>query len=121
MADNLILGNLKVYRDWGYAPEYVKAMWLMLQQNKPRDYIICSGEAHSLEEFTKEVFKKLNLDFKKFIKIDKTLYRPVELEIIYGDNTKAKELLGWQYNMTFEQLIDTLVKDEIEYMNWKLH
>lgn len=117
LANSLTLGNLKVYRDWGYTPEYVKAMWLMLQQKNPDDFVICSGECHSLEEFAKEVLKKLDLDFDRFVKIDKGLYRPLELEIIYGDNSKAKKLLGWQYDMTFEQLIDTLVNDEIEYVN----
>lgn len=120
LANGLTLGNLKVYRDWGYAPEYVKAMWLMLQQKNPDDFVICSGECHSLEEFVNEVFKKLNLDFARFVKIDKSLYRPLELEIIYGDNLKAKKLLGWQYDLTFEQLIDRLVRDEIEYVGWEL-
>lgn len=120
LANSLTLGNLKVYRDWGHAPEYVKAMWLMLQQKKPDDFVICSGECHSLEKFLKEVFEKLNLDFYRFVKIDKSLYRPLELEIIYGDNSKAKKLLGWQYDMPFEQLIDTLVNDEIKYVNWEL-
>jgi len=120
LAESITLGNLKVYRDWGYAPEYVKAMWLMLQQEKPDDYIICSGERHSLEEFVKEVFRKLNLGFDRFVKIDKSFYRPLELEVIYGDNSKAKRLLGWQYDMTFKQLIDTLVNDEIKYVNLEL-
>ena len=120
LASSLTLGNLKVYRDWGYAPEYVKAMWLMHQQEKPEDFIICSGECHSLEEFVKEVFKRLDLDFGRFVKINKSLYRPLELEVIYGDNTKAKKHLGWQYDMTFEQLVDTLVNDEIKYVNWEL-
>ena len=120
LANDLTLGNLKVSRDWGYAPEYVKAMWLMLQQEKSDDFIVCSGEVHTLEEFAREVFKKLNLEFDRFVKIDENLYRPLELEIIYGDNSKAKELLGWQYDMSFAQLIDTLVNDEIQYVNWEL-
>lgn len=120
LTDHLLLGNLRVFRDWGYAPEYIKAIWLMLQQEEPDDFVICSGEAHSLEEFVKEVFKKLDLDFERFLKIDKSLYRPVDLEIIYGDNSKAKKLLGWQYNMSFEDLIGALVKDEVEYFNWNL-
>lgn len=119
-GDNLHLGNLRVFRDWGYAPEYIKAIWLMLQQEEPDDFVICSGEAHSLEEFVKEVFEKVDLDFERFLKIDKGLYRPVDLEIIYGDNSKAKTLLGWQYNMTFEDLIGVLVKDEVQYFNWNL-
>ena len=120
LASRLSLGNLKVYRDWGYAPEYVKAMWLMLQQERPADFIICSGECHSLEEFVVGVFRRLNLDFDTFVRIDRSLHRPLELECIYGDNAKAKKLLGWQYDMTFEKLVDTLVDDEIKYVNWEL-
>ena len=120
LADNLILGNLNVFRDWGYAPEYIKAIWLMLQQEEPDDFIICSGKAHSLEEFVKEVFKKLDLDFEKCVIIDEHHYRPVDLDVIYGDNSRAKRLLGWQYDMTFEELIDVLVREEIEYVNWEL-
>ena len=119
-ANEIKLGNLKIFRDWGYAPNYVKAMWLMLQQDTPEDYVISSGEAHSLEEFTKKVFEKLKLDIDKFIKIDKNLYRPTDLEINYGDNSKAKNKLEWNYNMNFEQLINRLVDDELKYFDWKI-
>jgi len=95
LASELKLGNIKVYRDWGYAPKYVEAMWLMLQQGNPDDYIISSGEAHSLEEFVTKVFEKLNLDVNKFIKIDESLYRLNDLEINYGDNSKIKNQLNW--------------------------
>lgn len=97
----LKLGNLNVYRDWGYAPKYVEAMWLMIQQNVPKDYIISSGEAHSLEEFVKNFFKKLDLNVKKFLKIDKNLYRPIDIQINYGDNSEAKNKLKWNYNIKF--------------------
>lgn len=120
-ANKLALGDLKISRDWGYAPKYVEAMYLMLQQDKPIDCIICSGEVHSLEDFVRKVFLRLNLDFDKFVAIDKSLYRPVDLEIIYGDNSKAKKVLGWQYNMRFDDLIDSLIKDEIDYINWESH
>jgi len=120
LADELRLGNIKVYRDWGYAPKYVEAMWLMLQQNNPDDYIISSGEIHSLEEFVVKVFEKLNLNVNKFIKINKSLYRPNDLEINYGDNSKAKNKLNWNYNMSFDQLICKLVDDEIEFIKWEL-
>jgi GDPmannose 4,6-dehydratase len=119
LADELRLGNIKVYRDWGYAPKYVEAMWLMLQQDNPDDYIISSGEVHSLEEFVIKVFEKLNLNVDKFVKIDKSLYRPNDLEINYGDNSKAKNKLNWKYDMTFEQLIDKLIEAEIEYLKWE--
>lgn len=116
LINKLNLGNLKVYRDWGYAPKYVEAMWLMLQQELPKDYIVCSGEAHSLEEFVKKVFEKLDLELEKFVTVDKNLYRPVDLEIIYGDNSKARGKLGWNYDMSFDQLINKLIEDEIRYV-----
>jgi GDPmannose 4,6-dehydratase len=120
LADELRLGNMKIYRDWGYAPKYVEAMWLMLQQDDPDDYIISSGEVHSLEEFVIKVFEKLNLNVDKFVKIDESLYRPNDLEINYGDNSKAKNKLNWNYDMSFDQLIDKLVDDEIEFIKWEL-
>ena len=116
----LKLGNLNVYRDWGYAPKYVEAMWLMLQQDVPQDYVISSGEAHSLKEFVKNVFKKLDLDVKKYVKIDKDLCRPIDIQKNYGDNLEAKNNLKWNYNMSFRQLIDKLVEDEIEFIKWEL-
>lgn len=119
-SNKLTLGDLKISRDWGYAPRYVEAMYLMLQHDKPIDCIICSGEVHSLEEFVRKVFQRLDLDFDKFVAIDKSLYRPVDLEIIYGDNSKAKKMLGWQYNMHFDELIDSLIEDEIDFINWEL-
>ena len=120
LADELRLGNIKVYRDWGYAPKYVEAMWLMLQQDNPDDYIISSGEVHSLEEFVVKVFEKLNLDVDKFVKIDESLYRSNDLEINYGDNSKAKNKLNWNYDISFDQLICKLVNDEIEFIKWEL-
>lgn len=119
-AQTLALGNLNVYRDWGYAPEYIKAVWLMLQQESPRDFIICSGRAHSLEEFARGVFERLDVNFERYVKIDESLYRPMDLEVVYGDNSKAKKLLNWQYDMTFQELIDALVKDQYEYAKWEL-
>jgi len=120
LADELRLGNIKVYRDWGYSPKYVEAMWLMLQQDNPDDYIISTGEVHSLEEFVVKVFEKLNLDLDKFVKIDESLYRPNDLEINYGDNSKAKNKLNWNYDMSFDQLICKLVGDEIEFVKREL-
>lgn len=120
LTDSLTLGNLAVFRDWGYAPEYVKATWLMLQRDVPDDFIICSGEARSLEEFVREVFRKLDLDFEKFVKVDTTMHRPVDIEILYGDNKKAKQQLGWEYNITFMELIETLVRDELKCVEWEL-
>ena len=119
MMDNITLGNLAISRDWGYAPEYVKAMWLMLQQEKADDYIICSGEANTLEDFTKKVFETTGVNYEKGVEFSKKLYRPVDLEIIYGDNSKAKKNLDWKYDITFDELIKKLVEDEAAFFDWK--
>jgi GDPmannose 4,6-dehydratase len=120
LADELYLGNMNIYRDWGYAPYYVEAMWLMLQQNDPSDYIICSGEAHSLQEYAEGVFSLLNLDFEKYVRIDKNLYRPMDMDIIYGNSDKAKDKLKWHYNMKFTELISNLVAEERRLIEWEM-
>lgn len=119
LTDKITLGNLAISRDWGYAPEYVKAMWLMLQQDTADDYIICSSEANTLEDFTKKVFETTGVDYEKGVEFSKKLYRPVDLEIIYGDNSKAKKNLDWTYDITFDELIKKLVQDEAEFFDWK--
>lgn len=119
LTDKITLGNLNISRDWGYAPEYIKAMWSMLQQNTPDDYIICSGEANTLEDFTKTVFEKTGVDYDTHVEFSRELYRPVDLEIIYGNNTKAKKNLKWDYNITFSELIDKLVEDERKFFEWR--
>jgi GDPmannose 4,6-dehydratase len=116
----LVLGNINISRDWGYAPEFVKAMWLMLQQKKPDDFVICSGEHRSLEEFVKSIFSKLDLSYEKHVKLDKKEYRPLDLSIIFGDNSKAKKILNWNYEIKFEDLVERLIKDEEEYLDWEL-
>jgi len=118
-AESLTLGNMDVQRDWGYAPDYVRAMWLLLQYKEPVDIVVCSGQAHSLREFVETVFKKLDLDYRKYLKSDKNFYRPVDLEMIYGDNSKAKKCLGWKYDRPFEKLIERLVEDEVKYLDWQ--
>ena len=121
LGNKLTLGNLNIIRDWGYAPEYVKMMWLMLQKDCAEDYIICSGSPNTLTEFAEGVFSKLNLDFIKYVDINPVFYRPVDLKIIYGNNAKAKKNLGWDYNIKLDKLIDLLVEDEIEYVRWELN
>lgn len=116
----LVLGNLEVKRDWGYAPEYVKAMWLILQQQAPGDFLICSGNVMALKDMIEEVFKTLNLDTNVHLTQDAALLRPVDLEIIYGDNTKAKEQLGWQYNISNKELIKKLIEEEEKFIDWEL-
>lgn len=114
----LKVGNTSIMRDWGYAPEYIKVMWQMLNADKPGDYVICTGEAHSLQQFIEKVFIQFDLDPKKYVQFDEKLYRPVELEIIYGNPDKAKTELNWKYTMTFDELIQKLIEDEIQYQKW---
>ena len=118
-TDLLQLGNLSVQRDWGYAPKFVEAMWLMLQQDSFKEYLICSGEVNSLRNIAQTVFDKLGLDFDKHVQIEDSLMRNVELDIIYGDNAKAKEDLAWNYDMSSDKLIATLIKDEEAFLEWK--
>ena len=117
--DVLELGNLAVQRDWGYAPKFVEAMWLMLQQNEFKEYLICSGQVTSLKNIAERVFTQLELDFDKHVKVDQSLMRNVELDIIYGDNSKAKNELGWDYGISTDQLIAKLITDEKDFLNWK--
>jgi GDPmannose 4,6-dehydratase len=113
------VGNLSIERDWGYAPNYVEAMWLILQQEKIDDYHICSGNLTSLQSFISGIFEILNLDIEMYLEIDPSLYRPVDLQTIYGDNKKAKLELGWNYNMSNQELIRQLVEDEYKFMEWQ--
>lgn len=116
----ILLGNTSIKRDWGYAPKYVEAMWLILQHNKPDDFLVCSGNVISLDNLIDLIFKKLDLNKEELIKIDKSLFRPVDLDIIYGDNKKAKEELNWNYNLSNEDLVSQLIEDEYKFIEWEL-
>lgn len=118
-ADVLTLGNLVVNRDWGYAPKYVEAMWKMLQVDHADDYIICSGNNNSLQEFVVKVFDHLDLDLNKHLRLNQEFMRALDLNTIYGDNSKACELLEWDYDMDTNVLIDRLIKDEIDFISWR--
>lgn len=118
--DAIKVGNTTIKRDWGYAPKYVEAMWLMLQFNKPDDFIVCSGNVMSLNELIQNIMKALGLEKDKHIISDSNLLRPVDLDEIYGDNTKAKNLLGWNYNLSNMDLIKQLIKDEYQFIEWEL-
>jgi len=111
--DRLTVGQIDLKRDFGYAPEYVKAMWLMLQHSNPDDYSICSGSSVSLREIIHYVFKKLSIPLDKLI-IDETLFRPIDIMNIYGDNSKAKKILGWNYELNFFQVLDILIEEEMK-------
>jgi len=109
----LKVGNLNIKRDFGYAPDYVKAMWLMLQKESAKEYIICSGKSIYLKDIVDYVFDKLNID-KNRIEIDEKLFRPNEIQDIYGNNEKSKEELGWEYDKTFFDVLDLLIEEEIK-------
>lgn len=120
MEKKVKLGNLDACRDWGHAKEYVKAMWLMLQQDVSDDYIIATGKSHSIREFLKIAFLHLGLDYHDFVSIDKKLFRPAEVLLLQGDATKAREKLGWTYNYTFEQLVTEMVDKDLELYKKKI-
>ena len=114
-GEKLKLGNTEIKRDWGYAPEYVKVMWSMLQQNEPEDFVIATGEPHSIAEFATLVFEQVGLNWHDHVVIDKDLYRPSDLHVIYGDPSKARLKLGWDYRLSFQDLIQLLVEQERQW------
>ena len=110
----LTLGNLKARRDWGDAPDYVEAMWLMLQQDKPNDFVIATGESHTVEEFLTEAASHLGIDWTKHVKIDSCYFRPTEVDYLLGDASKAKRVLGWTPKVKFKELVRIMVDAELE-------
>ncbi len=113
-AKELRLGNLDAKRDWGYAGDYVEAMWLMLQQKKPKDYVIGTGETHSVREFCKLAFERVGLDYKKYVKVDKRFYRPAEVELLLADISKAKKELKWKPSTSFKELVNMMVDADMK-------
>lgn len=118
--DKLYLGNLDAKRDWGYAKDYVEAMWLMLQQEKADDYVIATGETHSVKEFLDEAFGLVGLDWKKYVEIDPRYYRPAEVDLLLGDPTKAKEKLGWKPKTTFKELVKIMLEYDLNSVGLSL-
>ncbi|MCX8174500.1 MAG: GDP-mannose 4,6-dehydratase [Thermoplasmata archaeon] len=115
LANEIILGNLDAKRDWGYAPEYVEAMWLMLQQEKPDDYVIATGETHTIREFVELAFEYAGIDnWEKYVKTDQKFYRPAEVHVLCGDSTKAHRVLGWKPKVTFKELVRIMVEADLE-------
>jgi len=110
LQEAVYLGNLEARRDWGYAGDYVEAMWLMLQQEEAQDYVVATGETHSVREFVEETFGLLDLDWKKYVRIDPRYFRPTEVDLLLGDSTKARTLLGWQLTVSFRELIKMMVE-----------
>ncbi len=111
-ADKIYLGNLDAKRDWGFAGDYVEAMWLMLQQDKPDDYVIATGETYSVKDFLKEAFSYVDLDWEKYVEIDQKYFRPAEVDLLIGDPTKAKEKLGWEPKVKFKELVKMMVDSD---------
>ena len=110
----LYMGNLDAKRDWGYAKDYVRAMWAMLQHSEADDYVIATGETHSVREFLERAFKYVNLDWQDYVEFDERYLRPAEVELLIGDPSKAKQKLGWEPSVTFEQLVSLMVEADLQ-------
>jgi GDPmannose 4,6-dehydratase len=114
IQDELYLGNLDAKRDWGFAGDYVEAMWMMLQQEAPDDYIIATGKCHTVREVLEVAFGHLDLDWQKYVKIDARYYRPTEVDLLIGDSTKARAKLGWVPKISFKELITMMVRADLQ-------
>jgi GDPmannose 4,6-dehydratase len=113
LASELVLGNLNTRRDWGYARDYVRAMWLMLQQDTPSDYVIATGETHSVGEFMEAAFKCAGLNWREYLKVDGNLFRPADIETLKGDASKAEKELGWKPDVQFQELVELMVQNDL--------
>jgi GDPmannose 4,6-dehydratase len=116
LQDELALGNLDAERDWGYAKDYVEAMWLMLQQDEPDDFVIATGEAHSVRELVDVAFARVGLDPEGHVRIDPRFLRPAEVEHLIGDSSKAREKLGWAPRTSFEEMVNLMVDADLELL-----
>ena len=119
-ADELHLGNLDAKRDWGFAGDYVEAMWKMLQQDTAGDYVVCTGETHSVKEFCEVAFSHLNLDWRDYVKVDEKLIRPAEVDLLVGDASKADEILNWKPTVGFEDLVRMMVDADMALLEGRL-
>ena len=117
LQDFLYLGNIHAKRDWGYAPDYVEGMWRMLQQGTPDDYVLATGETHSIEEFLHEAFSRYVLDWREYVKIDSRYFRPSEVDLLLGDASKAQRVLGWKPKTTFRELVKIMVEADDKAVN----
>ena len=117
LEDSITLGNLDAKRDWGYAPDYVEAMWLMLQQDEPNDYVISTGKTHSIREFLTYAFEHIGVtDWEKYVKQDPRYMRPAEVDVLLGDSTKAQTELNWKPKTSLEEMVSKMVKNDIEML-----
>lgn len=119
LQKELFLGNLEAKRDWGYAKDYVEAMWLMLQQDKPDDYVVATGETHSVREFCELAFGEVGLDYHEFVKIDPRYFRPTEVDLLIGDPSKARAQLNWKPRTSFKELVSLMVQSDFEDLSRK--
>jgi GDPmannose 4,6-dehydratase len=117
LATELRLGNLEASRDWGHAADYVRAMHLMLQQPTPDDYVVASGESHTVREFCERAFAEVGLDYLDYVKVDERFYRPAEVDVLVGDASKARRVLGWEPRYTFQEMISEMVQSDLEQLN----
>ena len=117
LADSLLMGNLDAQRDWGFAGDYVRAMWLMLQQPQANDYVIATGVSHSVRQLIEIAFGRVGLDWQKYVRVDPALLRPAEVEHLLGDSTKARTELGWEPQVSFRQLIEMMVDADLERLS----
>jgi GDPmannose 4,6-dehydratase len=120
LDDELRLGNLDARRDWGWAPDYVRAMWLMLQQDQPDDYVIATGETHSVREFVEQAFDHVGLDWQDYVVQDERFMRPAEVDLLVGDPSKAREQLGWQPEVGFQELVQRMVDADMALLSARL-
>jgi GDPmannose 4,6-dehydratase len=114
LAGELRLGNLDARRDWGFAGDYVEAMWLMLQQDAPDDYVVATGEVHTVRDFCEVAFARLGLDYQEFVVVDPQFFRPVDVHVLYGDPSKAHAVLGWEPRVGFRELVEMMVDADME-------
>jgi GDPmannose 4,6-dehydratase len=114
LQDKLYLGNLEARRDWGHAKDFVRAMWLMMQAGQPDDYVIATGETHSVREFLDEAFGRLDLEWQPHVEIDPRYYRPAEVDLLMGDASKARRVLGWEPTVGFKELVGLMVDHDLE-------
>jgi GDPmannose 4,6-dehydratase len=119
LAKELRLGNLEAKRDWGFSGDYIQAMWLMLQQDRPDDYVVATGETHTVKEFVQLAFYYAGLDWKKYVRIDKNFYRPAEVHLLLGDYSKARKKLGWKPKVKFQELVRMMVDNDLAIMQVK--
>lgn len=114
LADELRMGNLDAKRDWGFAGDYVKAMWLMLQQEEASDFVVSTGETHTVQELIEIAFSHVGLDWQKYVKIDEQFFRPAEVDLLIGDPTRAQQVLGWKPEVDFKQLVEMMVDADLK-------